>query len=963
MSNAEKLKKKAAEFEAKRQMDKALATYLELFRVWDNDAASEVDVALYNRVGDMLLREKNVGDAMSVLEKAVDHYADGGFHNNAIALCNKILRHSPGRSSIYYKLGKISAYKGFRGDAKKNFLEYADRMQKADQIDEAFRALKEFADLSPDDEDIRQMLADQLAKLGRNEEAIEQLQVLYERFESVGKSAEAAATVDRMKAIDPSVEPKRGGPRRSRETQGLVFIDLTDTVGGRGSRKSVRLSTAALRRSSAMLTPKAVAGLPLIHTGDEEEVAEKPVAPVEGLQPTVTEPATSEPTPPPAPLVDNITFGASFGTEELSVSEVAEAPPLSGLESTSFSGGLGEGAVSSSLSSPEDATFGTGGADIGLDIEPTGIGVDEPPSSVDLDEMAPIEPIEFIATESPVPAEEITISTGALALEDAPAEPTPDSVDIVADAPEERRVSSPTSALDEATAAPPDIALEETPVPELDAESLAEAAPDIAAEADAAEDAIAALDSDLIEAVASDADDDVAGPDADRAAETAVADAVPPDADAAPKPGSALADDDEMDFAAELRRSSEVDLTTDLGAAVADELAAEARASAATDKAEATADAGPRRSSRSTMSVLAQSVDALRGRVSLDAMNWQLRRELGEALLDSGEREQGLAELETAMVGFERDDDLESARSLADEIIRLKPHSVRHHQKRVEFAFRMSDRARLLESYIELADALFRDGQTEKSRAVYHRVLELAPDDLRAQAALSSFIDEAAPQPAPEPPRAIDEPRRTQMSKRYTAETPIATEAIKPAPAPASEGDFVNLEDWLREDESPKSTRMVVEEKEPTGDEDADFNDMLRKFKQGVAQNVEEEDYESHYDLGIAYKEMGLIDEAIGEFQTALRGPSHRVRTYESLGQCFMDKGQESVAIALLQRALAEPGVGDDQLVGVLYLLGVASEAVGHPADAVKHYQRVFAVDINFRDVQKRMRALEKTNR
>ena len=59
---------------------------------------------------------------------------------------------------------------------------------------------------------------------------------------------------------------------------------------------------------------------------------------------------------------------------------------------------------------------------------------------------------------------------------------------------------------------------------------------------------------------------------------------------------------------------------------------------------------------------------------------------------------------------------------------------------------------------------------------------------------------------------------------------------------------------------------MVVEEQEPSGDEEADFADMLRKFKQGVAENVDPEDYQSHYDLAIAFKEMGLLDEAIAEF-------------------------------------------------------------------------------------------------
>jgi tetratricopeptide (TPR) repeat protein len=186
--------------------------------------------------------------------------------------------------------------------------------------------------------------------------------------------------------------------------------------------------------------------------------------------------------------------------------------------------------------------------------------------------------------------------------------------------------------------------------------------------------------------------------------------------------------------------------------------------------------------------------------------------------------------------------------------------------------------------------------------------------------------------------------------------------SVEPAAsAPPDSGDFVDLGDWLREDEGPKSTRMVVEEKEPTGDEDADFSDMLRKFKQGVAANVDEEDFDSHYDLGIAYKEMGLVDEAISEFQKALRGTANRVRAYEALGQCFTEKGQNSVAMTILQRAVAEPGVGDDQLVGVLYMLGQAAESLDQPANARAWYQRVFAVDINFRDVQSRMRALEQT--
>jgi hypothetical protein len=203
----------------------------------------------------------------------------------------------------------------------------------------------------------------------------------------------------------------------------------------------------------------------------------------------------------------------------------------------------------------------------------------------------------------------------------------------------------------------------------------------------------------------------------------------------------------------------------------------------------------------------------------------------------------------------------------------------------------------------------------------------------------------------------------TPFIARAVAPTPISVRAAEPPIVPAgagsSEDEFVDLGSWLRDDEPVRSTRMVTSEAPPSGDEQADFDEMLRRFKQGVAANVEEEDYASHYDLGVAYKEMGLVDEAIAEFQKSLRGESHRVRSYEALGQCFVEKGQLQVAVTLLRRALETTGADDQQLVGVLYLLGYASEVMARHADAVSYYQRVFAVDIEFRDVAQRVAALE----
>jgi tetratricopeptide (TPR) repeat protein len=162
----------------------------------------------------------------------------------------------------------------------------------------------------------------------------------------------------------------------------------------------------------------------------------------------------------------------------------------------------------------------------------------------------------------------------------------------------------------------------------------------------------------------------------------------------------------------------------------------------------------------------------------------------------------------------------------------------------------------------------------------------------------------------------------------------------------------------LDEDEAPKDTRMRVEDEEPTGDEQKDFQEMLAQFKQGIEKSVDVEDFQTHYDLGVAFKEMGLLDEAIAEFQKALRAPEGRLRTSEALGTAFYEKGQYAVAETILRRAVEGLPGADDQKLGLLYWLGRAAEAQHKPAEARAHYERALAVDIRFQDTADRVRQL-----
>jgi tetratricopeptide (TPR) repeat protein len=104
--------------------------------------------------------------------------------------------------------------------------------------------------------------------------------------------------------------------------------------------------------------------------------------------------------------------------------------------------------------------------------------------------------------------------------------------------------------------------------------------------------------------------------------------------------------------------------------------------------------------------------------------------------------------------------------------------------------------------------------------------------------------------------------------------------------------------------------------------------------------------------------EMGLLDEAVEEYQQALRAEADHLPTYEMLGRCFMERGDHEIAVKSLSRALEAPCEVEDELIGIYYLLGQNHEQLGNTDKAVDFYEKVFSLDINFEDVTERLRIL-----
>jgi len=139
---------------------------------------------------------------------------------------------------------------------------------------------------------------------------------------------------------------------------------------------------------------------------------------------------------------------------------------------------------------------------------------------------------------------------------------------------------------------------------------------------------------------------------------------------------------------------------------------------------------------------------------------------------------------------------------------------------------------------------------------------------------------------------------------------------------------------------------------------DAGLADIFKEFKKGVDKQLGKEDYDTRYNLGIAYKEMGLIDEAIAEFQLAAKDEGRVLECASMLGICFMEKGMPKLAVKWFEKGLAAPGRGDEEYQGLRYDLAVALEAAGETDRALSIFTELYGQDANFRDVATKVREL-----
>jgi pilus assembly protein FimV len=195
--------------------------------------------------------------------------------------------------------------------------------------------------------------------------------------------------------------------------------------------------------------------------------------------------------------------------------------------------------------------------------------------------------------------------------------------------------------------------------------------------------------------------------------------------------------------------------------------------------------------------------------------------------------------------------------------------------------------------------------------------------------------------------------------QKVAHESGAAVAAMAASAVNTSSGISPNFADSI-----PVSSVAAPLSRSTATEESSVLSDLFAEFKEEVGEATEEtEDPETHYNLGVAFKEMGLLDEAIGELQKVCkaidRGSefSQVMQAYTWLASCFVEKGVPEAAVKWYEKALTI-STSQDSRTALHYDLAGAYEAAGDRALALKHFTEVYGTNIDYRDVAERIKAL-----
>ena len=391
-----------------------------------------------------------------------------------------------------------------------------------------------------------------------------------------------------------------------------------------------------------------------------------------------------------------------------------------------------------------------------------------------------------------------------------------------------------------------------------------------------------------------------------------------------------------------------------------------------------------------------EAVEYYRQALSIHPDDIQIKKLLAEQEMTMG-MEPSSMEGEKSSEGLLTDADIfikyglyDEARSILEELKLKEPENLEVHAKLRSLYLEMNDREQAVAECLILYELYGRRGQPEMREAALKQAYEISPDDPRVQERMSAGAEErvAAPVSGETGHGSIDDYVEEIAEAEFYMRQGLKEDALRiyhkllklfpdngellskvsavegGLPESAAVSQEAGIEGGKGAEEfGPHETVEAHELHEEVVQPqfDTDVLDIFEEFKKGLEKELEAEDSETHYNLGIAYKEMGLMDDAIKEFQTSRNDPKCSVRSVTMLGICYMEKGLYPLAIDSFKDALENIGTHDESYWGAQYDLASAYEKNGDEKEAFEIFSEIYGWNSKFRQVAEMLNHLKTT--
>lgn len=324
----------------------------------------------------------------------------------------------------------------------------------------------------------------------------------------------------------------------------------------------------------------------------------------------------------------------------------------------------------------------------------------------------------------------------------------------------------------------------------------------------------------------------------------------------------------------------------------------------------------------------------------------------------------------------------ENAKNLLEPYKTMEPEKIDLHIRLKSLYAELNDKEQAITECLTLYNLYKKAGDSAQSDQILKEAQEINPEDPRLIDILPAAVHEEQKEALVTPPEVpsvedygeeiaeadvyrkqglIDEARKilTKLHDQFPENSEISQKLSSLDQAPETEKPQEHIIE--EKEEAPLKPEGEVIEAEELQEVplDSDVMDIFTEFKKGLEKELEEEDHETHYNLGIAYKEMGLIDDAIREFQTSRKNQKSFVPSSNMLGICYMEKGLYTLAVEVLKTALEKMEHKDESYWAVKYSIAEAYEKNGNLKEAFDLYTEVYGWNSKFRSVSDKIESLK----